>query len=248
MWWKILLIIFALIFLFFWQSVHIIIAYDGEFKLIAGLGLIRLNILKLLDKFKNMQKKEKKPKEEKPEEEEPEEKKEEEEETPKETKPNVFQEVLELRGFDGAVDLLSEFSSLLAKFGGGLMKHFIIRKLVVHYGVTGKDAADTAIKFGAISTALFPSIGVINKAAQVKKHDIVIIPDYTGSEDTQEIYIHMSYRLLALIAVALGALKDFLQILKREKKINARIKARSKIRREKAVAANKSQQTGDVTA
>jgi len=58
----------------------------------------------------------------------------------------------------------------------------------------------------------------------------------------------MSYRLLALIAVALGALKDFLQIMKREKKINARIKARSKMRREKAAAANNSQQTGDITA
>ena len=247
MWWKILLIIFALIFLFFWQSVHIIIAYDGEFKLIAGLGLIRLNILKLLDKFKNKPKKEKTPEEEKSQEE-AQEQEEEKEEKPKQAKPNVFKEVLELRGFDGAVDLLSEFSSLLAGFGGGLIKHFIIRKLVVHYGVTGKDAADTAIKFGAISAAIFPSIGVISKAAKVKKRDIVIIPDYTGSEDKQEIYIHMSYRLLALIAVALGALKDFLQIMKREKKINARIKARSKMRREKAAAANNSQQTGDITA
>ena len=242
MWWKILLIILALIFLFFWQSLHIIVSYDGEFKLTAGLGLIWLDVVKLVDRFKNMSNKEKKEKKEKPKKEkEVKEEKDEEsdtEETP--AKPNVFKEVLELRGFDGAVDLLSEFASLLSKFSGGLVHHFIIRKIVVHYSVTGNDAADTAIKFGAISGALFSSLGVISSSAQVKKHDIVIIPDYTGSVDRQKIYIHVSYRFLALIAVALGALKDFLVIMRKEKSINARIKARSKMRQQaKAAAAQK---------
>ncbi len=234
MWWKIILIILALIFLFFCQSVHIIISYDGEFKLIAGLGLIRLNILKLAEKFLNKPR-EKKPEDEEKKEEPKEEKKEEEKEKkPAEEKPNVFKEVIELRGVDGAVDLLSEFSSLLSKFGGGLVKHFVVRKLVVHLAITGSDAADTAIKFGAVSAAAFPAIGVINSAAQLKKRDIIIIPDYTGSVDTQKVYIHTSYRLLSLIVVALGAVKDFMQILKREKSINARIKARSKLKQQKA--------------
>ena len=114
MWWKIILIILALIFLFFCQSVHIIISYDGEFKLIAGLGLIRLNILKLAEKFLNKPREKKSEDEEKKEEPKEEKKEEEKEEKPAEEKPNVFKEVIELRGVDGAVDLLSEFSSLLS--------------------------------------------------------------------------------------------------------------------------------------
>ena len=236
MWWIILLIIFALIFLFFWQSLHIVISYDGEFKLIAGLGLIWLDVLKLFDKFIENSKKDKpkKEKKEKDKEEKPkEEKKEPEEEQP--AKPNVFKEVIELRGFDGAIDLLSEFASLLGKFGNGLAKHFVIRKITVDYAVCGDDAADTAIKFGAISASIFSLLGVIGSYSKIKKRNVNITADYTGSEDSQNVYIHMSYRLLSLIAVALAALKDFLQIMRREKSINARIRARSKARQQKAV-------------
>lgn len=226
MWWKILLIIFAVIFLILWLNIHLIISYDGEFKLLAGVGLIRLDVLKLLDNMKKKPKKEK-PKGEKKEKKE--DKKEEKE--PKEKKPNVFKEVIELRGVDGAVDLISEFASLLSKFGGGLVKHFVIRKLFVRYSVTGKDAADTAVKFGAISAAIFAPLGVISSAAQVKKHDVQIYPDYLGNINEQKVVIHISYKILSLLAVALGAVKDFIQINNRQKSINARIKARSKARK-----------------
>lgn len=235
MWWKILLIIFAVIFLFLWQSVHIIIAYDGTFKLKAGLGLIRIDVLKLVDSIKNKPKKEKSEKKKKPK------KEKEEKDEPKEKKPNVFSEVIALRGVDGAVDLLSEFASLLNKFGGGLVKHFIIRKLILKLGICGKDAADTAIKFGETNAAICVPLGVIASHARLKKHEIEIVPDYLGQIHSQYVYIHMSYRILSLLAVLLGAAKDFLGIIKKESKINARIKARSKARaqaRAKVVAEN----------
>ncbi len=236
MWWIILIIIFALIFLFFWQSLHIVISYDGEFKLIAGLGLIWLDILKLYDKFIENSKKEKpkKVKKEKKKEEKPEAEEETESEEEKPAKSNVFKEVIELRGFDGAIDLLSEFASLLGKFGNGLAKHFIIRKIQVDYAVCGDDAADTAIKFGAVNASIFSLLGVIGSYSKIKKRSVNIKADYIGQADTQKVYIHMSYRLLSLIAVALTALKDFIQIMRREKSINARIRARSKAKQQTA--------------
>lgn len=233
MWWMILLIILGLIFLFFWQSLHVTIDYDGKLKIFAGLGLIRLDVLKLADKLIYGEKKPKPKKEEKPKEETKKEEKPKEEKEP--SKPNVFQEVWELRGVDGAVDLLSEFASLIAKFGSGLAKHFIIRNITVVFAVHGDDAADTAVKFGAANAAIFSSLGVIGKISQIKKQKVTIIPDYTGAIDTQKVYIHFSYRFLSLIAVALEALKDFLVILRREKSINARIKARSKAKRQAAL-------------
>ena len=229
MWWIILLSIFALIFLLLWQNIHVIVSYKGEFKLVAGLGLIRLDIMKLLNKPK-------KPKEEKPEKEEKKKDEGEKKEEPKEKKekpPNVFQEVWNLRGVDGAIDLLSEFASLLNKFGGGLAKHFVVRNLYVRYAVQGKDAADTAIKFGIICPLIFAPLGIIDSKAQLKKHDIIITPDYLGNQDLQEVEIHISYKILSLLAVALGAAKDFIVILNREKKINERIKTRSKQKKSK---------------
>ena len=226
MWWKILLIIFSLIILFFLQSIHISISYADEFKLVAGLGFIRINVLKLLDKFKNKPKKEGKEKKEKKQK--AEEETSEQEEKPEIEKTNVFKEVIELRGVDGAVDLLSEFASLLSKFGKGLAKHFVIRKLYVRFAVKGKDSAEVAENFGKMNTVVFSSLGVMSAACTVKKHDIVITPDYLGKIKKQEVIIHFSYRLASLIFVALRALKDFLAILKREKSINSRIKARSR--------------------
>lgn len=228
MWWKILLIIFGLLFLFFCQSIHIIVRYEGEVTIIAGLGFIRLNVLKLLDKMKNKPKKEKEKKEKK--EEKPK------EETPKDKPPNVFQEVWQLRGVDGAIDLLSQFATLISKFGASLGKHFVIRKLFVRYSVSAKDSAQVAEKFGKINAVVFACLGKMSGACTLKHHDIVITPDFLGQKPTQKADIHVSYRLISLIAVALSALKDFMDIIKREKKINARIKARS---RERALAREK---------
>ena len=216
MWWKVLLIIFGLLFLFLCQSIHIIVRYEGDVTIIAGLGFIRLNVLKMLDKMKKKPKKEKEKKEPKP------------KETPKEKPPNVFLEVWQLRGVDGAIDLLSQFATLLSKFGSSLGKHFVVRKLYVRYSVSGKDSADVAEKFGKINAAIFASLGKMSASCAVKHHDIVITPDFLGKKPMQKADIHVSYRLISLIAVALSALKDFLDIMKREKKINARIKARSR--------------------
>ena len=233
MWWKILLIIFALIFLLLFSSIHIIISYDGKFKLIAGFGLIRINVLNLVNKFMNKPKKEK-PKKEEPEKQEKKEKTKEEPKDEKEAKPNVFKEVIELRGFDGAIDLLSEFASMLGKFGHGLFKHFVIRKITLEYSVCGKDAADTALKFGAVNASVYPLLGKIGSHSPIKKHHINIYADYLGHMEKQTVYIHMSYRLISLLAVALGTLRDFLKIMKREKSINARIKARSAAKAKRA--------------
>lgn len=232
MWWIILLSIFALIFLLLWQNVHVIVSYNEEFKLKAGLGLIRLDIMKLLNKSDKS--KEEKPKKEKKKKDSGDKKEDKENEKEKTEKPpNVFKEVWNLRGVDGAIDLLSEFATLINDFGGGLIKHFVIRKIKVRYSVHGKDAADTAIKFGLICSLIFSPLGVISSKAKVKKEDIIITPDYLGNQEQQEVELHISYKILSLLAVAIGALIDFLKINSRQKKINERIKTRSKQKKSK---------------
>ena len=228
MWWKILLGIFAVIFLILWQNIHIKISYDGEFKLIAGLGIIRLDILKLINKPK-------KPKEEKPEKEEKKkdkgEKKEEKEE--KEKPPNVFKEVWILRGVDGVIDLLSEFASMLYEFDDSFIKHLIIRKIYLRYDVSGKDSAQTAKKFGLINALVYTNLGLIGSRAKLKKHDTIITPDYLGNQDYQEAEIHVSYKILSILAVLLFSGKDLIKIITHEKKVNNRIKTKSKIKNSK---------------
>lgn len=227
MWLIILLSIFAIIFLFLWQNVHIIISYKGEFKLVAGLGLIRLDVLKLLNKPK-------KPKEEKPEKEEKKkdkvEKKEdkEEEKEKKEKSPNVFKEVWILRGVDGVIDLLSEFASMLFEFDDSFIKHLVIRNIYLRYDVSGKDSAQTAKKFGLINALVYTNLGLISSRAKLQKHDTIITPNFLGNQDYQEVEIHISYKILSILAVLVLSAKDLFKIITREKKINNRIKARSK--------------------
>jgi Ca2+/Na+ antiporter len=230
MWWKILLIIFAVIFLLLCLNIHIILSYDGEFKIFAGIGLIRLDVLKLVKKITSKKKNEDKDKDEKKEEQEKKKKEKSDGEEKEKKKENVFKEVVELRGVDGVVDLTSEFASLLAKVAYELRKHLVIRKLVVDYNVTGKDAADTALKFGKLSAVFFTNYGIICSLVKVKNREVNFVPDYLGSKSNQKMIIHISYRILSLIAVALSGLKGFMKINSREKSINARIKQKRKIK------------------
>lgn len=228
MWWKILLIIFAVIFLLLCLNIHIIVAYDGGVKIKAGVGLIRIDVLKLVQKMMSKKKPEKKPEDEEKEKAEKEEK--EKKKKTEEKKENVFKEVIKLRGVDGVVDLISEFASLLSTLTYKLRKHLVIRKLVVNATVTGKDSAATALNFGRISAVFFTNLGIVSSLVKVKRRDVSFVPDYLGSKSSQTMVIHISYRILSLIGVGLSGLFGFMKINSRQKAINDRIKQRRKIK------------------
>lgn len=105
---------------------------------------------------------------------------------------NLFKQLYIEQGYDGIVKMLSAVKTSLGSFFSKLYKTFTINELYLTMRITGSDAADTAIKYGKISSWLFPTLGKIASTCKMKKYDIDISPDFIGVKNEAEIYLDVS--------------------------------------------------------
>lgn len=141
--------------------------------------------------------KEKKPKKEKPKKEETTEEQVTENTAPAENTAenkgnNLFKQLYIEQGYDGIVKMLVAVKESLGTFFGKLYKTFTINEFYLTMHVTGSDAADTAIKYGKLSSWLFPTLGKVASTCKMKKYDFDISPDFLGVKNEADLYLDVS--------------------------------------------------------
>lgn len=95
-------------------------------------------------------------------------------------------------GYDGIVKMLVGVKNSLSSFFGKLYKTITINELYLTMHITGKDAADTAIQYGKISSWLFPLLGKLASTCKMKKYDVDISPDFLGVKNEADLYLRVS--------------------------------------------------------
>ncbi len=169
--------------------------YFDDFRLSAGWGFLKFQILPA--KKSNKPKKEKKPKEKKKEESVPDP---ESEEQLTEKNENIFVTFYNNQGFDGVVQLIYNAVSALGKMFGSFKKHIIIRELYLYMTITGNcDAAETAIDYGKMCQKIFPAMSFICSNLFVKKYDVEIEPDFLGLKNKAQFAFSIHIRPIFFI-------------------------------------------------
>ena len=105
---------------------------------------------------------------------------------------NLFKQIYIEQGYDGIVKMLVAVKDSLGSFLGKLYKTFTINELYLTMHITGSDAADTAIKYGKLSSWLFPLLGKVASTCKMKKYDIDISPDFLGVKNEADLYLNVS--------------------------------------------------------
>lgn len=164
--------------------------------------------------FPEKKKKEEKPKEEKKEEK-PEEKK---EEKPKPKKENFLKTFYNNQGLAGVIELLNNCVAALKRFSVKFIKRaVIIKKFRLDIHITEDDAAATAIKYGKVCSALYPSLGFICSNMKVKDYKVNVFADYCGEKTTVEFVTKTAFIPRALInagiALVFSLLKQLLKVV-----------------------------------
>lgn len=164
--------------------------------------------------FPEKKKKEEKPKEEKKEEK-PEEKK---EEKPKPKKENFLKTFYNNQGLAGVIELLNNCVAALKRFSVKSIKRaVIIKKFRLDIHITEDDAAATAIKYGKVCSALYPSLGFICSNMKVKDYKVNVFADYCGEKTTVEFVTKTAFIPRALInagiALVFSLLKQLLKVV-----------------------------------
>ena len=170
--------------------------------------------------LKEAKKEEKKKKKKKPEEEKKEEDK------PSEPKKNIFKEFYENQGFGATVELIQTAAAQLGGFMGSIYRAFVIENLKLLLKVSsGDDAAQNAIKYGKVCSAVYPSMGFICSNMKVKKYEVNVVPDFISQENKAQFALSLSVRPIkltnAVVVLAFRLLfKVLLKLLKGSKKKN----------------------------
>lgn len=105
---------------------------------------------------------------------------------------NLFKQLYIEQGYDGIVKMLLVVKDSFGSFFSKVYKTFTINEFYLTMRVTGSDAADTAIKYGQVSSWIFPTLGKIASTCKMKKYDIDISPDFIGVKNEADLYLDVS--------------------------------------------------------
>ncbi len=177
-----LLGIISFIIVLFLIPVRVTGHYEGTFEMYVKYLFIRIKIFPSEEKKKKPEKEKKNKKEKKPK-----------EEKPKEKGDNIFLTFYNNQGFEGVIQLIADSLNAIGGLFGGIFRHFVFRELYLEMKIAGSDAAETAIKYGKISSAVFPAMGLLCTKARVKKYNVDISPDFLANKD--EAMFHFQFGL-----------------------------------------------------
>lgn len=118
---------------------------------------------------------------------------------PKAQKRNIFKDYYDVEGVAGIIELVKKTANIMSGFFGSMFKHFIIDDLYLDLRICGYDAANTAVRYGKVSAAVFPALATICSTAKVKKYDANISPDFLADESTGEFYTKFHVRPIFVV-------------------------------------------------
>ena len=196
-----ILLFFVLLFLI---RIQVFFEYTDDVRLMVKVLFVKIPILPPKEKPKKQKKeKKKKPKKKKPE---PKPAPEAEDKKKEEKKQSYLSKLKDKKGVTGIISLFKE----LAKIAGGLLKgifsRIVITKLVVGIALKSGDAASTALAYGKLCSAIYPSINIIVAATICRDYHVTIEPIFDDERET-EVYavIHAYIRIGSILWEAVKA-------------------------------------------
>ena len=220
----IILAVIALIVILFSIKVSVTAVYDETFTLDIKWFFIKLRIYPEDEEKKAKKEAKKAEKEQKKKNSKKEKPKKEKTEESASPKGNIFKDFYNNQGFAATVNLIRTAAAQLGGFLKGVYRAFVIENLTVLLRVSaGDDAAQTAIKYGKVCSAVYPAMGFICSNMKVKQYDVNVVPDFISAENTATFKLSLSVRPIkltnAVIVLAFRLIfKVLLKLLKGSKK------------------------------
>ncbi len=126
---------------------------------------------------------------------------------------NLNLDFIKQKGIGGLTELLKSIVNLLKGLGSSLKKHIIISELNVDILVVGDDAADTAMKYGYVCSAVYPIISFIDNQVKRGTHSENISAGFDNSEGRTACAVSARIRLIYIIKNLISAAFKALRIL-----------------------------------
>ncbi len=128
---------------------------------------------------------------------------------PQEKKQSLFQKLKDKKGFIGAVKEVFVFLSEVLGHIKYLFRFIRFKNVRFNLNVTGDDAAETAINYGIVCSAVYPVLSFFDSIAKVKYKKIDIKSDFDSKESDFSFSLDISLQLLFLLISGFRIYKEY---------------------------------------
>ena len=185
LWLYILLGILLVIFLLLLMPVKLKASYNEDFRCSLKIGFVKIQLYPQKPKKKKKKKKQKKA---------------DEEQKGEKKKENLIKE----KGVSWLFDLIKKIADLAVGALKDFFRHIIVKKLMLSINIAGKDAADTAVKYGYCCSAVYPAFGIIVGAVKCKSYGVDISPNFEEkAKSAVNMELEAKIKILWLLALVL---------------------------------------------
>ena len=130
-------------------------------------------------------------------------------ETNEKKRKNLFKEVYKQKGLRGSVEYFSGLAAIILKKLTFVIRHISLKKLRFNLWVTGLDAAQTAVRYGEVCTALYPAFSLLSAVADCDIKRINVNADFNGKDNKVEFSFVIRSLPIFLIIAALGGFVEY---------------------------------------
>lgn len=127
-----------------------------------------------------------------------------EENKPAAPKSTLLKDIYESHGVDGLLAVVKRIFSYIGTYIGKLMHSLVIDELYIEVKCAKNDAAETAIYYGEVCSAIFPMLGALVTKYKVRKYDINVFPDFLAKHSSASYAVKLHLYPIYLIGITLG--------------------------------------------
>lgn len=128
------------------------------------------------------------------------------EEKKEEGKPqvNLLKVIYDSHGVDGLLLIVKRLVSYIGTYVGKLTRTLVIDELYVDVRCSKGDAAETAIYYGEICSALFPMMGALVSKYKVRKYDLNVYPDFLAKHSSASFAVNIHMYPIYVISISVS--------------------------------------------
>ena len=127
---------------------------------------------------------------------------------------NTIKKIYHQKGLKYTVDLFAELLKIATQKFRWLLKRLKIRNFKMSLSVVGKDAAETAITYGAVCSVVYPAVTFIDTNFNFKAKKIDVYADFDKKDVNFSIGTDINASVIVIVLLAVGCLVEFYKVYK----------------------------------
>lgn len=123
-----------------------------------------------------------------------------------------IRDLFKQRGLDGLINIIRELAGLASGTLKPLFKHIKLKKLDIDVCVAKDNAADTAVHYGYVCSAVYPALSVLLNVIKFNDYTVNIYPDFDRKENEVKLDAELSVITAFVVFALIYALVQFIKL------------------------------------